>query len=235
MRDEIARSGGEFRASRSVAPRGAIGAVILQALVLLHRRLDRGVLRCVAGQAVGGPAEQLADVAPEHGDDADGRHRDERYDEQVLGHALAGLGVQLADELVHGACSLPRGRGLRGPPARLADALPLSSAAAGAGRGQDGGTAAVAQPGRKRLAQLTTELGGFIAGAPNCCALSWDGSDRPLVLAAAGAVEAVLGASAVDLFGRPAGQLFVRGGRGARRPAPAPAPPAAGAPPPELP
>jgi signal transduction histidine kinase len=70
----------------------------------------------------------------------------------------------------------------------------------------------VAQPGRKRLAQLTTELGGFIAGAPNCCALSWDGSDRPL----AGAVGTVLGASADDLFGRPAGQLFTGGERAAR-------------------
>ena len=74
----------------------------------------------------------------------------------------------------------------------------------------------MAQPGRKRLAQLTTELGGFIAGAPNCCALAWDGSDRPLVLAAAGAVGTVLGASADDLFGRPAGQLFTGGERAAR-------------------
>jgi signal transduction histidine kinase len=74
----------------------------------------------------------------------------------------------------------------------------------------------VGQPGRKRLAQLTTELGGFIAGAANCCALAWDGSDRPLVLAAAGAVAAVLGASAEDLFGLPAGGLFIGGERAAR-------------------
>ena len=71
-------------------------------------------------------------------------------------------------------------------------------------------------PRRKRTAALTAELGSFIGGAADCCAVSWDGSDRPLLVAAAGSAQAVLGAAAAELVGRPAGQLFLGGERAAR-------------------
>ena len=68
----------------------------------------------------------------------------------------------------------------------------------------------------RKLAQLCAELGRFVAGAPDCCALAWDASDRPVVLAAAGHVEAILGARAEDLVGKPASALFAGGERAAR-------------------
>lgn len=72
------------------------------------------------------------------------------------------------------------------------------------------------QQGRKRLEQLAAELGLFLAGAPDCCALAWDCSDRPAVVAAEGEVAAVLGASPAELVGQPAGNLFLGGERAAR-------------------
>lgn len=74
----------------------------------------------------------------------------------------------------------------------------------------------MAQPGRKRLEQLTAELGLFLAGATDCCALAWDGSDRPVLVAAAGSVASVLGQEAEALVGKPVGPLFLGGERAAR-------------------
>lgn len=74
----------------------------------------------------------------------------------------------------------------------------------------------MAQPVRKTLLQLTAELGAFVGGASDCCAIAWDGSDRPLVAAAAGGTQAVLGASPSGLVGTPAAGLFLGGERAAR-------------------
>jgi signal transduction histidine kinase len=69
---------------------------------------------------------------------------------------------------------------------------------------------------RRKLAQLAAELGAFVGGASDCCALAWDGTDRPLIVAAAGSVVQVLGASADALIGTPAGALFNGAERAAR-------------------
>ena len=68
----------------------------------------------------------------------------------------------------------------------------------------------------ERLVQSCHELGFFLEAAPGSCALAWDNSDRPQIVAAAGNVEAVLGASAAELVDRPAGSIFAGGERAAR-------------------
>src|SRR5438105_2334823 len=68
----------------------------------------------------------------------------------------------------------------------------------------------------ERLAQLCAELGRTVAAATDACALAWDAGDRPRIVAAAGNVEAILGSSAADLVGKPAGSLFGGGERTAR-------------------
>ncbi len=68
----------------------------------------------------------------------------------------------------------------------------------------------------RTLAQQCADLGRLVAAAPDTCALAWDASDRPLIVAAAGPVEAILGASAADLVGHAAGAIFTGGERAAR-------------------
>ena len=68
----------------------------------------------------------------------------------------------------------------------------------------------------ERLAQQCAELGRYLGAATDTCALAWDASARPQIIAAAGNVEAILGASASDLVGRPAGLFFAGGERAAR-------------------
>ncbi|GAC1542582.1 MAG: hypothetical protein NVS2B9_09690 [Myxococcales bacterium] len=72
------------------------------------------------------------------------------------------------------------------------------------------------QPVRRSLSQLTLDLGAFIGASRDCCAIGWDGSDRPAIAAAAGDTQAVLGADASALVGTPAGDLFLGGERAAR-------------------
>src|SRR5437868_15175584 len=67
-----------------------------------------------------------------------------------------------------------------------------------------------------RLAQQCAELGRVVAASDDTCALAWDAGDRPVVVAAAGPVETLLGASAADLIGKPAGMLFSGGDRSPR-------------------
>src|SRR5438477_1696598 len=74
--------------ARSVAAGRRVLAEGLEVLAGLHPRLDRGVAGLVAGEAVGGAGEQLADVAAEDRDHADGRNGDQGDDDQVLGHSL---------------------------------------------------------------------------------------------------------------------------------------------------
>src|SRR5205823_1047613 len=62
---------------RSVAAGGGVLAERLEVLGRLDVRLHGGVVRLVAGEAVGGAGEQLADVAAEDGDHADGRDGDQ--------------------------------------------------------------------------------------------------------------------------------------------------------------
>jgi len=66
------------------------------------------------------------------------------------------------------------------------------------------------------LLRQCAELGRLFASARDSCALAWDGSDRPVLLAAAGPVEAILGRPSEELVGKPAGQLFSGGERAAR-------------------
>jgi signal transduction histidine kinase len=74
----------------------------------------------------------------------------------------------------------------------------------------------MAQPVRKSAAQLTAELDAFVGGSKDCCVVAWDGSDRPLIAAAAGGTQTVLGAEAGALIGAPAAALFLGGERAAR-------------------
>ena len=68
----------------------------------------------------------------------------------------------------------------------------------------------------ERLRQAALELGRQIAAATDCCALAWDGSDRPVLRGAAGSCDRVLGKSARALGGLPAGAIFGGGERAAR-------------------
>jgi signal transduction histidine kinase len=68
----------------------------------------------------------------------------------------------------------------------------------------------------RTLAQLCEELGRFVAGAHDCCAVAWDDSPEPRIAAAAGSVQAVLGAMPERLADQPAGLLFTGGERAAR-------------------
>jgi signal transduction histidine kinase len=74
----------------------------------------------------------------------------------------------------------------------------------------------MAQPVRKTVVQLTAELGAFVGASKGCCVIAWDGSARPLVAAAMGETQAVLGAPAGALIGTPAASLFLGGERAAR-------------------
>src|SRR5207237_3365871 len=55
-----------------VSGRRVVLTEILEVFARLHGGLPGGIRRLVARQAVGGAAEQLADVAPEHGHHSDG-------------------------------------------------------------------------------------------------------------------------------------------------------------------
>ena len=68
----------------------------------------------------------------------------------------------------------------------------------------------------RKLAQLCAELGRFIGASEASCALAWDSSDQPRIIAAAGNVKSVLQCSAEMLLGLPAGHIFAGGERAAR-------------------
>lgn len=68
----------------------------------------------------------------------------------------------------------------------------------------------------ERLAQQCAELGRALAAADDSFAIAWDGGDRPVIVAAGGPVEALLGVSPAALVGKPAGSIFSGGERAAR-------------------
>lgn len=68
----------------------------------------------------------------------------------------------------------------------------------------------------ERLAQHCAELGRAIAAAEDTCAIAWDNTDRPHIVAAAGNTETILGGSVAELIGKAAGTLFGGGERAAR-------------------
>jgi signal transduction histidine kinase len=74
----------------------------------------------------------------------------------------------------------------------------------------------MAQPVRKTVVQLAAELGAFVGGSKGCCVIAWDGSGRPLVAAAVGDSQGVLGAAPEALIGMPAASLFLGAERAAR-------------------
>ena len=67
-----------------------------------------------------------------------------------------------------------------------------------------------------RLGQQCAELGRVLAASEDSCALAWDAGDRPVIVAAAGPVEALFEMSAAELVGKPAGSLFSGGDRAPR-------------------
>src|SRR5947209_11635908 len=66
----------------------------------------------------------------------------------------------------------------------------------------------------RALVNSCEELGRFLAGASDMCAVAWDDSPAPRIACVAGAAQAVLGSA--DLVGKPAGILFGGGERAAR-------------------
>src|SRR6266446_3403255 len=65
----------------------------------------------------------------------------------------------------------------------------------------------------RALVNSCEELGRFLAGASDMCAVAWDDSPAPRIACVAGAAQAVLGSA--DLVGKPAGILFGGGERAA--------------------
>jgi signal transduction histidine kinase len=66
------------------------------------------------------------------------------------------------------------------------------------------------------LLELCNDLGRFVGAAHDTCALAWTAGPEPLVVAARGAVLAVLGVEPDALEGVPAASLFSGGERAAR-------------------
>jgi|GEM_PF-1635933 len=68
----------------------------------------------------------------------------------------------------------------------------------------------------RKLAQLCAELGRFIGDAEASCAVAWDSSAQPRIVAVSGNVQSVLQVPAETLVGLPAAAIFAGGERAAR-------------------
>src|SRR5439155_24366389 len=92
-----------LRRPRLVSGRRVVLPESLQVFARLYGGFAGRIRRLVARQAVGGAAEQLADVAAENRHDVDGCDADQLEPDQVLAEPLTGLGTEkTADELAHG-------------------------------------------------------------------------------------------------------------------------------------
>src|SRR5690606_20403104 len=93
-----------------------LGGEVLQVPALAQsivHGLDAGAGARLSGERLGGGGEEVADVVPEGGDDADGGNGDEGDDDHVLGHPLAVLPTEGAllpaeNELSHGRSPFAR-------------------------------------------------------------------------------------------------------------------------------